>query len=196
MSFFHDIVLTFVPLLVAIDALGSIPIVLSLTQDSTHAVRVKLLNVSLLTAGVIGISFLLLGKSVLSLLGISVSHFAIAGGMVLTALALRDLVGMKMIETPDKREMLEIVPIGTPILAGPATITTLLLLSDRYSPLVALIGFILNLGVAWLVFQQGSRIAGFLGQGGLKAVSKVASLLLVAIGVRLMLDGVKAVFNL
>ena len=185
MSFFEDIVLTFVPLLVAIDALGSVPIVLSITSDVSHAVRMRMINIALLTATVIGMGFLFLGKSVLSLLDISVDHFAIAGGVVLVAIALRDLVGIKMIETPDKHEMLEIVPIGTPILAGPATVTALLLLSDKYSLGATLISFVLNLAVAWIVFSQGAKLARFLGQGGLKAISKVASLLLTAIGVRL-----------
>ncbi len=194
--FFHDVVLTFVPLLVAIDALGSVPIILVLTHDVTYAVRKRMINIALLTAGAIGISFLFVGKSVLSLLDISVNHFAIAGGMILLILALRDLTGSKMIDVPDKQEMLEIVPLGTPMLAGPATITTLLLLSDRYSIGAALAGFALNLALAWVVFTQGPKIASLLGAGGLKAISKVASLLLTAIGVRLMLDGVKAVFNI
>ena len=196
MSFFDQVILTFVPLLVAIDALGSVPIILALTHDVTHAVRMRMVNIALFTAGVIGLGFLILGKSVLNLLDISVDHFAIAGGMVLLILALRDLTGgAKVMEAPDKQEMLEIVPIGTPMLAGPATITTLLLLSDRYSPGAAMAGFALNLALAWVVFTQAPRIAGILGRGGLKAMSKIASLLLTAIAVRLMLDGVKAVFN-
>lgn len=197
MSFFNDVILTFVPLLVAIDALGSVPVILSLTHGVAHTFRVRMVNIAILTASMIGIGFLFLGKSVLNLLDISVDHFAIAGGMVLLILALRELTGgSKLTETPDQHEMLEIVPIGTPMLAGPATITTLLLLDDRYPSGAVLAGFALNLAFAWIIFTQAPRIASVLGRGGLIAMSKIASLLLTAIAVRLMLDGIKAVFSL
>ena len=196
LSFFHDVGLAFVPLFVAIDPLGTTPTILSLTRDVSPAKRNHMLDIAILTACAIGVGFLFLGKSILSLLDISVNHFAIAGGLVLLVLSLRDLAGGKLMETPVKEEMLEIVPIGTPLTAGPATITTLLLLSDRYSPEVALVSFGLNMIVAWLVFRHASGLARLLGEGGLKAVSKVASLLLAAIGVRLMLDGLKVVLDI
>ena len=195
-SFFSDVGVAFVPIFVAIDAIGAIPIILSLTKDVTPPQRNRMLDIAIFTAAAIGIGFLFLGKTVLNLLDISVNHFAIAGGIVLLILALRDIIGVKSFDTPIKEEMMEIVPIGTPLIAGPGAITTILIIRDQYSAGVALVSFVLNLGVAWVVFQQGDRIAAFLGQGGLKAVSKVASLLLTAIAVRLILNGFIQIFGI
>ena len=194
-SFFSDVGVAFVPIFVAIDAIGAIPIILSLTKDVKPGQRTRMLDIAIFTAAAIGVGFLFLGKTVLNLLDISVNHFAIAGGIVLLILALRDIIGVKSFDTPIKEEMLEIVPIGTPLTAGPGAITTLLIIRDQYSAGVALVSFVLNLAVAWVVFQQGDRIAAFLGQGGLKAVSKVASLLLTAIAIRLILNGFIQIFT-
>ena len=188
------LLLTFVPLFIAIDALGNLPLVLSLEEGMSHKQRRHLVNVAIVTASVVGLAFLLAGRGILRLLGISVGHFAIAGGLVLLALAMRDLVTGKMVEeTVVREEMVAAVPVGTPLTVGPATLTTLLLLSDQYGMPLVLLSFALNMGAAWLVFVQGNRLLGFLGQGGLRAVSKVASLLLAAIGVRMIVRGLEQV---
>ncbi len=188
-GFPKELVLSFVPLLVAIDAIGTLPIVLGLTEDATRGERLRMVNIALVTALVLGIGFLFLGKWLLRYLSIEVSHFAVAGGIVLLVLAVRDLTTGKMMEMPQKKEMMAVVPIGTPLTVGPATLATLLLLSDQYNEGVVLLAFALNVAAAWLVFVQGGRIAAFLGQGGLRALSKFASLLLAAIAVRMILLG-------
>ena len=190
------LLLTFVPLFIAIDALGNLPLVLSLEEGMSHKQRRHLVNLAIVTASVVGLAFLLAGQGILRLLGISVGHFAIAGGLVLLALAMRDLVTGKLVEeTVVKEELVAAVPVGTPLTVGPATLTTLLLLSDQYGMPLVLLSFALNMGAAWLVFVQGNRLLGFLGQGGLRAVSKVASLLLAAIGVRMIVRGLEQVLR-
>lgn len=182
------------PLFVAIDAIGNLPIVLALSEDLTAKQRTRLVRVAMVTASGVGLAFLFIGKFVLGLLSISVGHFAMAGGLVLLALSLRDLVTGRMMETPSKEEMIAIVPIGTPLTVGPATLTTLLLLSDEYSLPIVLLSLSVNLLVAWVVFLQGNRVARFLGQGGLKAVSKVMSLFLAAIAVRMVFKGLSLIW--
>jgi len=184
--FLGPLLLTFVPLFIAIDALGNLPLVLSLEEGLDKKQRRHLVDLAIVTASVVGLAFLLLGRAILHLLGISVGHFAIAGGLVLLAISVRDLVTGKLVEeTVVREEMVAVVPIGTPLTVGPATLTTLLLLTDQYGMGLVLFSFALNMVAAWLVFLQGNHLVGFLGQGGLRAVSKVASLLLAAIGVRM-----------
>jgi multiple antibiotic resistance protein len=89
-----------------------------------------------------------------------------------------------------KEEMVAVVPIGTPLTVGPATIATLLLLATQFPLYMVLISFALNIVIAWAVFMMSGWFARFLGQGGLKAVSKVFSLLLAAIAVSMIIDGV------
>jgi len=138
------------------------------------------------------------GKIVLLLLSIEVADFLIAGGIILLALSIKDLTTGRMIDLSTKEEMVAVVPIGTPLLAGPAMLTTLLLLFDQlsndhstiYSAIILMIAFLINLIVAWGIFSQSNRIASWLGEGGLKAVTKIASLLLAAIAVKMIRVGI------
>lgn len=193
-SFPQGFVATFVPLFIAIDALGTVPLVLSMTHDFNRSERLKVVNIAMFTALAVGLGFLLVGRGVLRLMSIQVAHFAIAGGLILLILAVKDITTGKLMDVPTKEELIGVVPIGTPLTVGPATITTLLLLSDSYSYAVLLPAFALNLVVAWFVFVQGNTIVRILGQGGLKAMSKVASLLLAAIAVRMIFQALPQVF--
>jgi multiple antibiotic resistance protein len=93
----------------------------------------------------------------------------------------------------DKEEMIGIVPIGTPLLAGPATITTLLLLTSQVALPVVLGAFVANVILAWIICLASYRILKVMGQGGLRAVSRVFSLLLASIAVSMVLKGLAMV---
>jgi multiple antibiotic resistance protein len=160
----------------------------------TKSERTRTVNLAMLTASTLGLGFLFAGKYLLEFLDISVGHFAIAGGVVLLGLSLRDLVAGKMMEMPLKEEMVAIVPIGTPLTVGPATLTTLLLLSGQYHLWIVVMAFAVNLVAAWLIFRQANLLVGFLGHGGIRAISKVASLLLAAIAVRMVIRGLTIAF--
>lgn len=183
-----------VPIFVAIDALGTLPIIISISEQMTKSERTRTVYLAMLTASTVGLGFLFVGKYLLEFMDISVGHFAIAGGLVLLGLSLRDLVAGKMIEMPLKEEMVAVVPIGTPLTVGPATLTTLLLLSGQYHLWIVVIAFAVNLVAAWLIFLQANLLVGFLGHGGVKAISKVASLLLAAIAVRMVIRGLTIAF--
>ena len=195
LAFWDSLLLSFVPLFVAIDAVGTLPAVIKASDGLGRRERLRVVNIVVATATAVGLVFLFLGQGILSLLAISVGHFAVAGGLLLLAFSLRDLVMGKMVDEPSKEEMVAIVPIGTPLTVGPATLTTLFLLSDQYSVAIVLLAFALNMVAAWAIFLQASVISSFLGRGGLRAVSKVASLLLAAIGVRMIFRGIELVLG-
>jgi multiple antibiotic resistance protein len=197
-DFFKDLGLSFIPILVAIDAIGVLPFLLLLTQDASPAERSKVARYAMLTALGLGLGFIAIGKGVFSALGIEVAHFLIAGGLILLVLAIRHIITGKMVEIEPAlgERMVGVVPIGTPLVAGPAVLTTLLLLSDQYHIAAVLIAFVLNLIVAWLLFTQANRVAAFLGQTGMRAVSIIASLLLAAIAVKMMWQGVDGLLAL
>ncbi|MDP2743995.1 MAG: MarC family protein [Dehalococcoidia bacterium] len=121
-----------------------------------------------------------------------VADFLLAGGLVLLALSVKDLVTGKLFETTagSGGETAGVVPLGTPLVVGPAVLTTLLLLIDQYHALLVVLAFMLNLAFAWLVFNQSDRIARFLGKGGVAATAKIASLLLAAIAVKMIRRGI------
>ena len=184
----HDFVMTFVPLFIVVDALGALPFVMSLSEGLTRRERNKLINVATVTAIIVGLLFLFFGQFILRVMGISVGSFAIAGGLILLILSIRYIFTGQFIDAI-KEEMVAIVPIGTPLTTGPATITTLLLLATQYNIFMVLLSFALNMLLTWIVFMAGNYIIRFLGRGGLKAISKVFSLLLAAIAVSMIING-------
>lgn len=197
-SYWKEFLLAFVPLFVAMDPMGSLPIVLGIIGGSPRPERIRIINLALTTALALGFSFLFVGRVTLHFLDIKVDHFAIAGGLILLILAIKDLVGQSPAaqEVPDKAEMLAVVPIGTPLTAGPGTLATLLVLADRYPVSIIAAAYVANVAIAWVVFVFGDGIAAVLGRGGMQALSKIAALVLGAIAVRLIVEGVIHIFGI
>jgi multiple antibiotic resistance protein len=187
-SLWDSFILTFVPLFIVIDAIGNVPFVITLSEGLSRKDRLKMIHVATLTAAIVGLIFLFLGRLVLKLMGISVGAFAIAGGIVLIVLSIKYMTTGHMVETV-KEEMVAVVPIGTPLTVGPATITTLLLLATQFPLYWVLISFSLNIAIVWVMFLLTDQIVRILGQGGIKAFSRIASLLLAAIAVNMVLRG-------
>jgi len=183
-----SLTLTFVPLFIVIDALGNLPFVISLSEGMSKQERRKMIHVATITATVVGLVFLFLGRFILQVLDISVGSFAIAGGTILLVLSIKYMTTGRMVDAI-KEEMVAVVPIGTPLTVGPATITTLLLLATQFPIYLVLGSFALNMLVTWVIFLSSNQIVRFMGKGGLKAVSRVFSLLLAAIAVSMIIHG-------
>jgi multiple antibiotic resistance protein len=188
----REFALTFVPLFVAMDAVGNLPVFLALTQEGTAAHRKNTANLATLTAFGVGLVFVAIGKAVFSLLGIQVADFLVAGGIILLILAIRYLITGSVLETDDVSTsgMIGVVPLGTPLVVGPAVLAALLMLMGRYHVAVIVFSFILNLVIQWVLFRQATRIVAFLGRTGVTAVSKVIMLLLAAIAVKMIREGI------
>ncbi len=188
----QSFVLTFVPLFIALDALGNLPFVIALSEEMSSRERRSLVHIAIIGATIVGLAFLFFGQLILNVLDISVGSFAIAGGIVLLVLSVNYMTTDRLV-TVSKQDMVAIVPIGTPLLVGPATITTLLLMATQYSLPVVLLSFTLNMLVSWGIFLLSNQVIRFLGHGGLKAVSKVFDLLLAALAVSMIIRGLDIV---
>jgi multiple antibiotic resistance protein len=187
-GYLQDFVLTFVPLFIVIDAFGNLPFVITMGEDMTRRERRKMVHFAVITATAVGLIFLFFGQFILKVLDISVGSFAIAGGIILLVLSIKYMTTGHMVAAI-KEEMVAVVPIGTPLTVGPATITTLLLLALQFPLYMVLISFALNMLITWIIFLLSQKIAGFMGEGGLRATSRVFSLLLAAIGVSMIIRG-------
>jgi multiple antibiotic resistance protein len=186
----HTFVLTFVPLFIVIDAFGNLPCLITAGQDMERRQQRRMVHYAILTATVVGLVFLFFGQFILNVMNIEVPEFAIAGGIILLVLSIRYMITGHMVMVV-KEEMVAVVPIGTPLTVGPATITTLLLLAGpgEFPLYMVLVSFVLNMLVTWIIFLLSQRIASFMGHGGLTAVSRVFSLLLAAIAVSMIIRG-------
>lgn len=144
---FRQLGLTFIPLFVAMDSVGNLPILIALTRDMTTSQRSGTVRSAMLTAFALGLGFIIIGKAVFQFLGIEVADFLVAGGIILLVLSIKDLVTGRMIEIKDSStaEAVGVVPLGTPLIAGPAVLTTLLLLIDQYLVVIVIGSFVINL---------------------------------------------------
>lgn len=181
----------FIPIFVAMDPIATVPLIVAWTADLPPPERDRQLRDALVTAFALGLLFLVAGRALLGALGVSVSDFQIAGGLILLALAISDLVlgGGHEARGSLERPEFGVVPIGTPLLAGPATLTTVIVLVDRFGLALTALSLVANLVIAWRLFVGAEAVTRLFGRNGLRAVSKVVSLLLAAIAVRFIREG-------
>jgi multiple antibiotic resistance protein len=190
LEWFQKFLQAFIPLFVAIDPIGLAAIFLGLGQNLAPAQRQKTADQAVWTGGLVALGFLFLGQSVFKALGISVTDFQIAGGMILFLLAAKDLV-LSAAEPEKMPEDFGVVPLGMPLIAGPASITTLLLLTQLVGVLVTLAALVVNLVLVVLVLHYSDWLGRKIGGTGMRAISKIISMLLAAIAVAMIRQGLK-----
>ncbi|MEX2043736.1 MAG: MarC family protein [Opitutus sp.] len=187
-SLVEKFIQAFIPLFVAIDPIGLAAIFLGMGQGVVPAQRQRIARQATLTGGAVALLFLFLGTTIFKALGIAPSDFQIAGGVILFILAARDL--LQSAAEPEKLPPdFAVVPLGMPLIAGPALITTLLLLSQTLGLMVTLASLIVNLGIVMLAFAYSEWLARRIGGTGLRAISKIISMLLAAIAVNMIRQG-------
>jgi len=185
-----DFWLCFVPLFVAVDPLGVLPFYMALTERIPPSKRRNVLLQTFVTASAVSVAFLMGGPALLSLLGITVSDFMVAGGILLFVISLMDLVTGEKRQRRVDPKTLGAVPLGVPLIAGPAVLTTSVLLAKLYGLAVTGVALLLNICIAVAVFYFSNPINRLLGHAGLRIVSKIASLLLACIAVMLVRQGI------
>jgi len=180
---------TFIPLFVATNIFMLLPIFISITKEMTKVKRKVVVRDSILTAIIVSFLFIALGEIIFRILGITTDDFKIAGGIVLLVFAVRDLVqsGEERIK-PDLK--VGVVPIGVPLIVGPAVLTNILLLVNLYGIVPTIISLILNLLIIWISLINAERIISVVGRGGIIGIAKVMALLLASIAVMMIRIGV------
>jgi len=180
--------LAFIPLFVAIDVIGILPIFMSLVEGVEKPQKARFINQSVITALSVSIGFLAVGKFVFSILGIEIYDFKIAGGLLLLVFAINDLLFSEKSKKTITSTM-GVVPLGIPLVVGPAVLTTIIVTVDTYGYIPTITSLVVNLFIVWIVFLKSNFIYRVMGEGGSKAFAKVASLLLAAIAVMMIRRG-------
>ena len=178
-----------IPIFVALDAPGTLPLFVAMTEKVKRRERKKIVRQSIVTAFLVTVGFVLLGRAIFRALGILVEDFMIAGGIVLLIIAIADIVraGEKKIPLSPT---FGVVPLGTPLIAGPATLTTSLVLVGSYGYVPVILSLIVNILLAGIIFSQSDRIIRLIGINGSRAFAKVAALILAAFAVKMIRSGV------
>lgn len=186
---FREIITVAMVLFAVIDIVGSIPIIIDLRTKFGHVESGK----ASVVAGIIMITFLFVGEQILSLIGIDVNSFAVAGAFVLFFLALEMILGIRLYKD-DEASSASIVPLAFPLIAGAGTMTTLLSLRAQYQAINIIIAILLNIILVYFVLKASKKIETKLGKNGLSVIRKTFGVILLAIAVKLFASNVKALF--
>jgi multiple antibiotic resistance protein len=171
-----------------LNALGNVPIFLSMTASIADRRR-KIITKSVFLAFLILIIFAYLGWFIFQFLGITIDDFKIAGGIILFFIAYENLKGQvsKTVEVDE----IAAFPLATPLLAGPGAISTvMILMNPPYNPIVASVVIIINCLLAWVILMQSEIIQHMLGKSGTKILTRIMGLLIAAVGVTFVREGV------
>ncbi|RJQ48981.1 MAG: MarC family protein [Nitrospiraceae bacterium] len=182
--------MTFIPIFVAMDVFAVLPIFISVTSDIEEDSRKMIIRQSIITALAVSLVFVALGEAVFRILGITVDDFKIAGGLVLLVIAVLDLVRFGG-ERRKVEGSIGVVPIGVPLIVGPAVLTTLIVLIDHHGIAPTIISLILNLVIVWASFVHAEKITRLFGKNGIVALSKVMAILLASIAVMMIRLGLE-----
>lgn len=165
-----------------IDILGSIPIIINLRKKVGHIQSGK----ATIVAGVLMITFLLVGKSILTLFGIGVEDFAIAGALIIFALGAEMILGIELFKPdPDATASASIVPIAFPLIAGAGTLTTILTLKAEFDQINIGIGILLNLIFVYIVLKSTNWLERKLGKTGVDVLRRIFGIILLSIAVKI-----------
>jgi multiple antibiotic resistance protein len=186
---FQSFLLTFTAVFVALDIIGTLPVYIGMTRGMAEPQRRKVVNQSMLVALVVAVVFMVAGRVLFRYLGIQLSDFKIAGGIVLLLISLADLLGGP--ESIQKGSgSTGVVPLAVPLISGPAVLTALMIQADSSGYPITLVALALNYLIAWVVLIRSDLIQRAIGKDGTVVVSKIAALLLAAIAVSMIRSGV------
>jgi MarC family membrane protein len=197
----------FVTLLVVVDPPGVVPLYVALTKGETTANRRAILTRAVLIAFGAALFFLVAGRAVLSYLGVTVHAFSISGGILLFVAAMPMLFGQRGgLQSPEPKERAEghdiaVFPLAMPLLSGPGTIATILLLTSQAGGDMQKLGAIgvaiaAVFLVAFVTLYLGARLIRLVGEGGVDIATRVMGIVLAALAVQYVLNGITGYYHL
>jgi multiple antibiotic resistance protein len=180
---------SFIPVFIALDVLGVLPLYASFSMDLDEKRKKRVLRESIITAFFVTVGFVLVGNQILIYLNIAIEDFLIAGGVILFIIAARDLIGFGREELAGQEDLFAVVPLGVPLLAGPALLATSLIIFNTFGIAYVLVSLVLNLLIAGAAFRYSFLILRLVSRRWVVAMSKVFLLLLASIAVMFIRTG-------
>jgi multiple antibiotic resistance protein len=201
------IITAFVMLIVVVNPVAVAPVFVSLTSGMRLTERRRILNRSLVIAFSVTLFFLFAGRSLLSYLGVTTHAFAVSGGMLLFLLALPTLFGERSsIQSPEKGdssnsgEDVAVFPMALPLLAGPGTLATVLVLATQAGSDMLRIGLLaIVLGItyliSWPILFASDRLITLLGESKVSILTRVLGIILAALAVQYVFNGITGYYD-
>ena len=155
-----------------------------------NAQKKKVYNTATIVGVILLLVFAFTGTGILSLFGLSIYSFEVAGGILLLIIAIRILISGSTQENVESPESIGAVPIAIPLLVGPGAITTTIFNIQQYDTIIAILAVLVVMAVTWIILRYISRVYKFLGKIGSLVIARVMALLIAAIAVQYILTGV------
>ncbi len=190
------IIYSFAALFIILDPILSVPIFAAMTKGLNPKEIHKQAFIAVAVAGALMYLFLIFNRMIFDVLGLNMPSFQIAGGILLFLLGIQEALGIEIGHCKEHSKTAAGVVIGTPLLCGPGTITTVMLLSRDYGILVPFIAITLALFATWLVLYYAEKIQRILGEVVTDIMGKVLGMLVAAIAVKIIASGVLAYITL
>jgi len=189
---FQEILTASMVLFAVIDIIGNIPIIIGLREKAGHLNSRR----ASIIAAVVMIIFLFLGESILGLIGVNLSEFAVAGSFILFAIALEMILGVSLFKDADTSpKVATVFPLAFPLLAGPGSLSTLIFLRAEYFVENIIIAILINTAIIYVILKSSSRLERFLGKNGIVIIQKVFGVILLAIAVKLFTSNIQELFS-
>ncbi|MDR1011261.1 MAG: MarC family protein [Opitutaceae bacterium] len=182
----------FIPLFVAMDPIGLAALYLCFTPRIPVGKRKRITRQAILTGAGVALLFLFLGQAIFRALYITPGDFQIAGGLILLILAARDLLTSSDATPQALSEDFGVVPLGMPLIAGPAVIATMFICVDQVGLVMTLVALAANLALVVIALAWSEKLGKWIGVTGMKAISKIISMLLAAIAIAMIRQGFKS----
>jgi len=193
---FSGIIYSFAALFIILDPILSVPIFAAMTKGLNPKEIHKQAFIAVAVAGGLMYLFLIFNRMIFDVLGLNMPSFQIAGGILLFLLGIQEALGIEIGHCKDHSKTAAGVVIGTPLLCGPGTITTVMLLSRDYGIIIPFIAVTLALLATWLVLYYAEKIQHILGEVVTDIMGKVLGMLVAAIAVKIIASGVLAYITL
>ncbi|PJJ79477.1 MarC family protein [Mucilaginibacter auburnensis] len=178
---FREIVSVTMILFAIIDIIGSVPVIIEMRRRAGHVESEK---ASIAVLGLM-IAFLLIGENILSIIGLDVASFAIAGSLVIFIIAM-EILGIHLFKADESLpSTVSIVPLAFPLIAGAGTMTTLLSLKSQYATQNIIVAIVINTLFVYMVLKNVKWIEKLLGRGGIEILRKAFGVILLAIAIKL-----------
>lgn len=194
-EFLPGILYAFAALFIILDPLLSVPIFAAMTKGQTPNEIHKQAFIAVAVAGGLMYIFLIFNTMIFDILGLNMPSFQIAGGILLFILGMQEALGIDVGKCKDHSKSAAGVVIGTPLLCGPGTITTVMLLSKDYGTLVPFIAITLSLIATWLILYYAAHIQRILGDVVTDIMGKVLGMLVAAIAIKIIFAGIMAMIG-
>ncbi|MBS7640315.1 MAG: MarC family protein [Candidatus Bathyarchaeia archaeon] len=184
-----------ISLFIIVDPLGNVPIFISLTHGMGVSERRKVFRTAAVTGFILLLAFAIAGNTILDIFGVGLPSFMIAGGILLLILAIKILVIGWEREEKMSPESIGAVPMAVPLLVGPGAITTTILSLQEYGVLVTVSSVVIVFTLTWLILRHIELLYKILGKNGSAIIARVMALLIAAIAIQYITNGLRVFFT-